>query len=567
MRYDDLSEDEKEQWDAIEWDEDGNVPRQVDPPAINKWLFNADTVDKVLEHLMTHGLKVAAGDRLGKTIIFAKNHDHAQFIVERFDANYPHLKGTFARVIDFKTEYAQSLLDDFYQADKAPYIAISVDILDTGIDVPEIVNLVFFKIVRSKTKFWQMLGRGTRLCPDLFGPGRHKEFFYVFDFCQNFEFFNQNPKQADAAIADSLSKRLFVERVELIGELDKRGGDDEALQPLRKDTASRLRDEVAAMSLDNFLVRPKRLFIEHYADPAAWETLTFDDKTDLVEQVAGLPSGLVDDELDAKQFDLLILKTQLALLRADHQFDSLKKKIVELASLLEELENVPMVAAEMPLILELQTDEYWQDITTPMLETVRRRLRSLIKLIEIKRRIIVYSDFEDEIGQGNAIEVAGVPAGTDMDRFRAKTRQFLKSNQSHIAILKLHRNEPLTQTDLSELERIFTESGVGTAEELERIRAEEGLGLFVRSLVGLDRTAAKHAFDGFIKGRSLTAHQLEFVDMVIDHLTARGAMDPRLLYESPFTDLDPLGVAGVFKEGEVVELIQILQDVRGRAAA
>jgi type I restriction enzyme, R subunit len=274
----------------------------------------------------------------------------------------------------------------------------------------------------------------------------------------------------------------------------------------------------------------------------------------------------VDDELDAKQFDLLILKTQLALLRADHRFDSLKKKIMELASLLEELENVPMVAAEMPLILELQTDEYWQDITTPMLETVRRRLRSL-KLIGIKRRIVVYSDFEDEIGQGEAIEVAGVPAGTDMDRFRAKARQFLKSNQSHIAILKLHRNEPLTQTDLSELDRIFTESGVGTAAELERIRAEEGLGLLVRSLVGLDRTAAKHAFDGFIKGRSLTAHQLEFVDMVIDHLTARGAMDPRLLYESPFTDFDPLGVAGVFKEGEVVELIQILQDVRGRAAA
>ena len=194
MRYDDLSEDEKEQWDAIEWDEDGNVPSQVDPPAINKWLFNADTVDKVLEHLMTHGLKVAAGDRLGKTIIFAKNHDHAQFIAQRFDANYPHLKGSFARVIDFKTDYAQSLIEDFCQADKAPHIAISVDMLDTGIDVPEVVNLVFFKIVRSKTKFWQMLGRGTRLCPDLFGPGQNKEFFYVFDFCQNFEFFNQNPQ-------------------------------------------------------------------------------------------------------------------------------------------------------------------------------------------------------------------------------------------------------------------------------------------------------------------------------------------------------------------------------------
>jgi type I restriction enzyme R subunit len=219
------------------------------------------------------------------------------------------------------------------------------------------------------------------------------------------------------------------------------------------------------------------------------------------------------------------------------------------------------------LILELQTDEYWQDITAPMLETVRRRLRSLIKLIEIKKRPIVYSDFEDEIGAGTAIEVTGVPVGTDMDRFRAKARQFLKANQSHIAILKLYRNEPLTKTDLAELDRIFAEAGIGTPEEMERIREGAGLGVFVRSLVGLDRAAAKRAFDTFVQGRNLTAHQYEFVDMVIDHLTARGVMDPRLLYESPFTDLDPLGVAGLFGEGDVVELIQILRDVEKRAAA
>jgi type I restriction enzyme R subunit len=204
-----------------------------------------------------------------------------------------------------------------------------------------------------------------------------------------------------------------------------------------------------------------------------------------------------------------------------------------IASLLEELQNIPMVAAELSVILELQTDEYWQDITVPMLETVRRRLRSLIKLIEFKKRSIVYSDFEDEIGAGADIEVSGVPVGTDMDRFRAKARQFLQANQSHIAILKLRRNEPLTATDLSELERIFVEAGVGTSEEMERIRDEGGLGVFVRSLVGLDRAAAMRAFDTFIQGRKLTAHQHEFVDMVIDHLTARGVMDPRLLYGSP----------------------------------
>ena len=567
VKYDDLSEDEKEQWDAIEWDDTGVVPRQIDPPALNNWLFNKDTVDKVLEHLMTHGQKVAAGDRIGKTIIFAKNHAHALFISQRFDENYPHLKGSFARVIDNQEPYAQSLIDDFSIADRAPHIAISVDMLDTGIDVPEVLNLVFFKIIRSKTKFWQMLGRGTRLCPDVFGPGRHKEFFTVFDFCQNFEFFNQDPKLADGAVADSLGKRLFVERVALIGEIEKRASHDETLTALRSDTAKRLHEEVEAMSLENFIVRPKRRFIEYYADKAAWDHLTVDEQADLVNEVAGLPSSFADDDSDAKQFDLLILRTQLSLLRADHDFDGFKKKIVETARLLELLQNVPMVAAELPLILDLQTDEYWQDITAAMLETVRRRLRLLIKLIEVKRRTIVYSDFEDEIGPGITIEVSGVPTGTDMDRFRSKARQFLKANLSHIAVLKLHRNEPLTKMDLTELERIFAEAGISTPDDLNSIRDEGGLGLFVRSLIGLDRAAAKRAFDSFITGRNLNAHQLEFVDMMIGHLTDRGAMDPRLLYESPFTDLDPMGVEGIFGEGEVIQLLAILNDVQERAAA
>src|SRR5262245_47069510 len=224
IRYDQLSEEDKEQWDALEWSEDGEVPDRVEAEAVNKWLFNKDTVDKVLEHLMTRGQKVAGGDRLGKTIIFAKNQDHAEFIAERFNANYPHYKGEFARVIAFKTEYAQSLIDNFSQADKAPHIAISVDMLDTGIDVPEVVNLVFFKLVRSKTKFWQMIGRGTRLRPDLFGPGQPKEFFYIFDYCQNLEFFSQNPETTDGAVSASLGKQLFTSRLELISAIDRKLG-------------------------------------------------------------------------------------------------------------------------------------------------------------------------------------------------------------------------------------------------------------------------------------------------------------------------------------------------------
>jgi len=178
IKYDQLSEEEKAEWDEIDWGEDG-PPTEVDPAALNQWLFNESTVDQVLEHLMVQGEKVASGDRLGKTIIFAKNQLHAEYIEERFNSNYPEYRGAFARIITFKTAYAQTLIDDFSIKDKNPHIAISVDMLDTGIDVPEVLNLVFFKLVRSKTKFWQMIGRGTRLCRDLYAPGVDKKFFNI----------------------------------------------------------------------------------------------------------------------------------------------------------------------------------------------------------------------------------------------------------------------------------------------------------------------------------------------------------------------------------------------------
>jgi type I restriction enzyme R subunit len=569
IRYNDLSDEEKEAWDALEWTEDGDIPDQVDAAAVNKWLFNADTVDKVLQHVMTHGLKVQDGERLGKTIIFAKNHHHAVFIAERFDANYPHLKGHFARVIDFKTEYAQSLIDDFSNPDKAPHIAISVDMLDTGIDVPEVVNLVFFKIVRSKTKFWQMIGRGTRLRPDLFGPGEHKTEFLVFDFCQNFEFFNQNPAAADGALGVSLSEKLFLARLDLIGAIDEAeaSGDPEPIVEVRKRLAAHLQEEVAGMRLDNFIVRPKRRFVEKFQQAEVWNELPAEARTELAEHVAGLPTAVVDDDLAAKQFDYLVFQTELALLRAAPTYPKLQTRISSLAAQLEELSNVPMVAAEMALILEVQTDEYWTDVTVPLLEVMRRRLRGLLKLIDPKARKIVYTDFEDEIGGGTEVALPIAGSGTDKARFLMKVRHFLAQHKDHITVLKLKRNEQLTPQDLAELERIFLSEGVGSPDDLERIRADGGLGLFVRSLVGLDREAAKRALATFIDGKTLTANQIEFIDLVTDYLTERGVMDPRRLYESPFTDIDDQGVSGVFPAADVKTLVLVLGDIRNRAAA
>ena len=566
ITYDELTEEEKADWEAIEWDEEGNLPDRVDAGALNKWLFNIDTVDKVLAHMMARGQKVAGGDRLGKTIIFAKNQAHAEFIEKRFNVNYPHYKGDFARVIHSNTSYVQTLIDDFSVASRAPHLAISVDMLDTGIDVPEVVNLVFFKIVRSKTKFWQMVGRGTRLSQDLFGPGQDKELFFLLDYCENLEFFKLNAKTTVGATNESLGKRLFKTRLSLLGEMEHRPSP--ARSALREDIVSLLHAEVAAMNVDNFIVRPKRRLVEKYAKPDAWAALPADSRDELSREVAGLPSELAAEDEEAKRFDLLILKLQLAVLRKAPALEGLREQVKSIAGLLEEKTSIPSVSQQLALIHEVQSEAWWEDVTLPMLEHARKQLRALVKFIDKVKRAPIYSNFEDEIGADTVIEIPGFATPDRYERFLAKTRAFLKEHENDLAIHKVRMNKALTRADLDELERMLTTSGLGSAEDIQKAKeTSHGLGLFVRSLVGLDREAAKQAFAGFLAGKTLSANQIEFVNMIVNHLTERGVMDASLLYESPFTDFTPQGPEGLFKSAQVEELLTVLAQVREAALA
>ncbi|MEY4978068.1 MAG: hypothetical protein RLZZ352_338 [Pseudomonadota bacterium] len=585
IRYADLSDEEKERWDELEWDEDGHVPDEVNAEALNKWLFNEDTVDKVLATLMERGQKVAGGDRLGKTIIFAKNNDHADFIARRFDANYPHHKGAFARVVTYKTEYAQSLIDDFSKPDKAPHIAISVDMLDTGIDVPEVVNLVFFKVVRSKTKFWQMVGRGTRLCPALFGPDDDKKHFFIFDFCQNLEFFSQNPDFKEGAASEPLGTRLFKARLSLLAELDTRiplktqgsiTADEGSPKPwdtsltlhdVRQGTASLLHEQVAAMNVDNFIVRPKRQLVERYAKAQAWETLSTEARHELETQVAGLPTTLVDEDEEAKRFDLLLLRTQLSVLQAGTDFVGLKDKVQKIASALEEQVAIPAIKAEMLLIQSVTTDAWWEDVTLPMLEMARKRLRTLVKLIPKGQKKVVYTDFEDALGGPETVHLPQVTAGLNMAKFKEKARVFLREHASHLALQRLRRNQPLTAMDLEALENMLLQAGGNTALIAEAKAKSQGLGLFIRSLVGLDREAAMQAFSALLQGGTATAHQIEFIHLIVEELTQTGVMEPARLFESPFTDLNAQGPSGIFAPAKVTEMVQVLEVIRARAVA
>ena len=571
IRYNDLSDDEKDQWDALEWDEEGGeAPDEVSAEAVNQWLFNTDTVEKMLALLRERGHKVAGGDRLGKTIIFAKNQRHAEFIQERFNANYPEYRGEFARTITFKTEYAQSLIDAFAQKDRAPHIAISVDMLDTGIDVPEVVNLVFFKIVRSKAKFWQMVGRGTRLCKELYGPGQDKKDFFIFDFCQNLEFFSQELEGSEGAVAQPLSQRLFNARLELIGLLDERltqGGVAEAPAAsfalteaaIRHDTAALLHRMVAGMSLDNFVVRPQRHWVEAWAQPEAWKRPTAEQLTEVAAHLSGLPTAVRDDDEDAKRFDALMLGVQLTSLRAEPALARLQARVQQLATSLLELASVPAVKNELLLIEAVAGDEWWQDVTLPMLEQARRKLRSLIKLIEKADRKVVYTDFEDAIGETTEVDLPLVASAVDFERFRAKARVFLRAHADRLALHKLRRNQPLTPADLQALEALLHEAG-GSDGDIDRARAlYASLPAFIRSLVGLDREAAMAAFSALIGSGTASASQLQFIEEIVQHLTEHGAMPAERLYASPFTDIHAQGPEGVFESATVERLFKTLE--------
>jgi type I restriction enzyme, R subunit len=567
IKYDDLPDEEKQRWEVIDWDESGRIPEYVEAPAVNAWLFNEDTVDKALAHLMLAGLKVDGGERLGKTIIFAKNHKHARFIQERFDANYPHLKGQFARVIDNEEPFAQNLIDKFSDPNnrQGPQIAISVDMLDTGIDIPEVVNLVFFKVVRSRTKFWQMIGRGTRLRADLFGPGNDKEFFYVFDYCGNFKFFNEHAQSAEGTVQESVGAKLFRERLSLIEALNG-GGEPKSLQSNILDI---LHGEVAAMNVNNFIVRMHRKPVEDFKNRTRWDHLAPADLSVLRNEVAGLPTELQQENPAAKFFDLLICKLQLAILRKDPAASGLIVQVREIASRLEEMERIPAVAREMQLIQEVQSDSFWSGVTLPMLEDIRKRLRSLVQFMPASGQRIVVTDFTDELGEAAEVSIPSLSEAIDRGEYKRKFRRFLEDHKDHLALKKVRYNEQLTAQDLRELERMLFESGeIGNREDFARCYGnQEQLGVFIRKLVGLDRQAAKKAFDEYLETTSFNSRQIEFINLVIDYLTQNGVMEPELLFAHPFTNLHPQGPAGLFSDEDARKIVNIVKAIKRNAAA
>jgi type I restriction enzyme R subunit len=337
---------------------------------------------------------------------------------------------------------------------------------------------------------------------------------------------------------------------------------------MRYEVAAGLRNEVAAMNPENFIVRPRRRLVERYREETPWLTLWPSDRQELATKLAGLPSELDPEREEAKRFDLLMLRTQLAMLRHEPRFEALRDQVRALVQQLDEKAAIPMVQAQLAFIQDVQSDEWWQDATVAMLESIRRRLRDLVQFIDRRHQTIIYTDFPDEMGPETTVHLPGFGAVGDFERFRAKARAFLREHQDHVAVRKLRMNKPMNPTDLAE-ERMLGESGAGgTAEDLARAAAEsEGLGVFVRSLVGLDREAAKQALAGFMSGKALSANQIEFVDLIVNHLTEHGVMAIGRLYASPFTSITPQGPEALFSETEIGQLVAALQHLQASARA
>ncbi|MBO0840353.1 MAG: restriction endonuclease subunit R, partial [Sciscionella sp.] len=425
---------------------------------------------------------------------------------------------------------------------------------------------------------WQMIGRGTRLAPDLFGPNRDKTGFLVFDLCQNFEFFNQKLMHAEGQLAPSLQQRLFERRADLLLALDEQHPDE--VPPtddadgtvndvgLRWDLAHRLHDEVSHMNPDNFLIRPHREQLDTFADFDSWLKLTPDAHAEVVDHLAGLPTSFRDDDSseEAKRFDLLALRLQLALINAEPGFAALQGKVKDIASALLDQLTIPAIRAQHQLLDELAGDQWWQDVTLPMLETMRRRVRGLVKLIEKTKRNIVYSDFEDELGNITAATLSGMQIDVTFARFEQKIRIYLHAHEHHVAVEKIRRNRQITATDLEELERIFIESGIGTEAEIAHAKTNTGgLGLFLRSLIGLDRHAAAQAFSTFQEGKTFTAAQIRFVNELIDYVARNGIADVDALYASPFSAIAPGGPEDLFTENDIDTMIQTMRAIKATA--
>ena len=559
--YDDLAPEEKEEYENTFSDEEGTMPDAIDAGALNEWLFNYDTIKKALHLLMENGQRIDYGSKIGKTIIFAKNHNHAEKVLEVWGKEFPDYPAHYCQVIDNRINYPQSIIDKFSDPRQFPQIAISVDMLDTGIDVPEILNLVFFKKVFSRAKFWQMIGRGTRLCPGVL-DGDDKAQFYIFDLCGNFAFFRMGAKGREAGAVATLQERMFNTKAEMVYKLQDMVYQTDDLKAYRVQLVQDLVSKVTHLNRENFAVKQHLRTIDKFQTESDFTTLTYENILQIAEHIAPLVPP-AQEEISAVRFDMLIYQIELAMLAAK-SYKRAKNDLIKKTQELSRYATIPAVVEQSELIEQILHNAYLERAGIMDYENIRIKLRDLIKFIPPDERTRYDTNFTDDIlsTEWNESQLDN----EDLANYKKKVNYYIKQNESIPVIAKLKGNVPLTPQDIESLESILW-GELGTKEQYDAQYGKTPLGELVRSIVGLSQQAANGAFSEFLNDAELDSRQMHFVKQIVNYIVKNGMMkDLAILQESSFSDLG--GVSEVFNDMKIfLKLRKVIEGITSNAAA
>jgi type I restriction enzyme, R subunit len=558
IKYENLTEDQKRQLE-----EDGEDPETFAYEAreIDKQIYNKDTNRHIIRNLMENGIKDSTRQLPGKTIVFARNHNHAMLLKETFDVMYPQYGGTLCQVIDNYDPRAEQLIDDFKDPENPLTIAISVDMLDTGIDVPEVVNLVFAKPVKSLVKFWQMIGRGTRLCKNLFGLGEDKKDFYIFDHWKNFEFFNQRYQEVEPTASKSLMQRLFETRIDLA---------ETALNNQMLDVfefaAKWIGKTINSLDETSIAVREKWKEKRSVAKPEILHQFNPSTVSILRTEIAGLMQWLnIRGEGPAYGFDLLISNAQIETIKNSGLLDDLKNEIIS------QVTELPMhlnaVREQSKIIKKVKGSDFWNSVNAEDLEEVRIKLRGVIKYIpksdiESVPKTIDVSDGAVESTE-QSIDLKEIKVRNYKNKVKEALTPLCDTNPT---LIKIRKGEPIKEEELSALTSlILTQHPDVDLSVLKDFYTQTAMPLdfLLRGIVGMDPSAVEERFIEFGGGHPLNDKQIRFMSLLQNHIAKFGSIELDQLYEAPFINLDSDSLDGIFqKERDIEQMISIINSFK-----
>jgi len=557
--YKDLDEDEREAYEE-EFLEDDGMPERITPEKIDRYIFNIDTVDRMISDLMNNGIKHRSGNHVGKTIIFAQNKRHAKFIVERFDKLYPQYKGEFCRLVVCDEPYAEDNYNKFKKANEYPFITVTVDMLETGVDVPEIVNLVFAKKVYSRIKFDQMIGRGTRLCPNLFGNGNDKEQFYIFDYMRNFQFFDQHPKGKQVSDTYSPVAQRFAYKVKIIHLLQSSTYMSDEYKKIRDELIEQVVNDINSMNPERIDVRLELRYVEKYKDKSVFECLSDIEKEEIISHLSMLVVSAEKDEA-AINFDVVMYGLMVSSMEKGKLMSRSKNSVIKNASLLmEKCSTIPNVKEKIDKLSEIVNESYWEAQDILKFEETRKDLRDIMKFLPHEKAKISYTNFKDTIAfreEGRDFSYGGE---SDFEDYKKRVNEYIETHKNQESIRKLLHNEPINRNDYKELERIFT-SELGSKTDYENNYKDTPFGLLIRKIAKMDRDSAYAAFSTFIAEQRPNANQIDFIGKVVDYVVENGYVENVAeLMKPPFDR--PYKFSSLFTIDEQKKFVEIINTIK-----